>query len=160
MKLLIPIQTSETLQSIDLNTFIQKGIKLLLLDIDNTIIPRGDKQASQEILDWLALAKQKGLYIALMSNNSRKLFPFLNNHADLYHCLSLKPFSICYKRIMKKFEVSPTQTVMIGDQIFTDVLGANRLGIHSILVRRQKEYGKFTRKLLHRIEDKIWEKFD
>ena len=159
MKLLTPMQTAETLQAIELDSLVSKGIKLLLVDIDNTIVPHGDSETTQEILDWLIDARQKGLHLVLMSNNSRKLFPFLDSHADLYHCKSLKPFSINYKKIMKKYEASPSQTAMIGNQIFTDVLGANHLSIHSILVRRQREYGKFTRKILHKIEDKLWEKF-
>jgi len=157
LKLLTPAQTAENLHNIDLSAL--ACARLLIIDIDNTIIPHGDSGASIEILNWLEEARHRGLKIVLMSNNSQKKFPFLDIYVDMYYCRSLKPLSVNYKKVMKKFKVSPSQTVMIGDQIFTDVLGANRLGIKTVLVRRQKNYGKFTRKILHKVEDKMWEKF-
>jgi len=159
MRLITPTQTASSLESIDLCSLKSRGIKLLLLDIDNTIIPRGDKEAPAEIINWLIEAKQIDLKICLMSNNTKKRFPDLDKYVDDYAIFSRKPFKINYKRLLRKFEMKEKETVMIGDQIFTDILGANRLGLHTILVRRQRNYGKFTRKILHWFEDKLWEKF-
>ena len=148
------------LQVINLYNLVEKGTKLLLLDIDNTIIPRGDFKAAEEILDWLKEARQMGLKICLMSNRGKKHFPALEDFVDDYAIFSRKPFKLNYKRILKKFQVDKSQAVMIGDQIFTDILGANRMGIYTILTRRQRNYGKFTRKILHWIEDKLWERYE
>jgi len=160
MKLITPNETANSLQSIDLYKLTNKGIKLLLLDIDNTIVPRGDKEATEEILLWLKDARDNGLKICLMSNNTKKHFPNLEEHVDDYAIFSRKPFKTNYKRLLKKFEIDKSETVMIGDQIFTDILGANRMGIYTILTRRQRNYGKFTRKILHWIEDKLWERYE
>ena len=95
-----------------------------------------------------------------MSNNTKKHFPALEKYVDDYAIFSRKPFKINYRRLLKKHGVCEKETVMIGDQIFTDILGANRCGIYSILTRRQLNYGKFTRKILHWFEDKLWEHYE
>jgi len=159
-KLIVPTKIAESIQEIDVEYLIKNGKKLLLLDIDNTIVPRGDIEAPKEVMDWVKKARKAGLIACLMSNNNKKHFPYLEEFVDHYAIYSKKPFKANYQRLMNKFGVSANETVMIGDQIFTDVLGANRLGIHSILVRRQKYYGKFFRVILHKIEDKLWEKYE
>ena len=160
MKLITPNETANSLQAINLYNITSKGIKLLLLDIDNTIIPRGDKETTGEILLWLKKAKSLGLKTCLMSNNTKKHFPYLEQYVDDYATFSKKPFKVNYKRLLNKFDAKPSEAAMIGDQIFTDILGANRMGIYTILTRRQRNYGKFMRKILHWVEDKLWEKFE
>jgi len=158
-KLIVPTKTAETIQEIDVGALVRDGKKLLLLDIDNTIVPRGDKEAPLDVMDWVAKARKVGLIVCLMSNNNKKHFPYLEEFVDHYAIYSKKPFKANYRRLMDKFGVNTNETVMIGDQIFTDVLGANRVGIYSILVRRQKYYGKLFRITLHWIEDKLWERY-
>jgi len=160
MRLITPHETAQSLQAIELDKLTSRGFKLLLLDIDNTIVPRGDKEAAEEILEWLKNARARGLKICLMSNNTKKHFPDLEGFVDDYSIFSKKPFKMNYKRLLNKFGVDKSQAVMIGDQIFTDVLGANHMGIYTILTRRQRNYGKFIRKILHWVEDKLWECYE
>jgi len=160
LKLITPGETANNLQEISLDPLIARGFKLLLLDIDNTIVPRGDKEAAEEILEWLKDARVRGLKICLMSNNTKKHFPDLEGFVDDYSIFSKKPFKMNYERLLNKFGVDTSQAVMIGDQIFTDVLGANRMGIYTILTRRQRNYGKFIRKILHWAEDRLWIRFE
>lgn len=130
----------------------EKGISGILIDIDNTIASWGDYHIPEAVWEWLKEVRRQGLGICLLSNNytSRaRRFSAMLGAPVVYGWV--KPWPWGYRRAMKLLGIGHEQAVMIGDQLFTDILGAKRLGIYSILVKpmshRELPHTRFKRVL-------------
>lgn len=114
-----------------------RGITLLLADLDNTLVPYGVPLPTDEVRAWNAELKAAGVTLFVLSNNRHadrpRVFcealdiPFIG-HAG-------KPKAGSFLKAMERMGASPEQTAIVGDQIFTDILGGNRAGVTTILVR-------------------------
>lgn len=112
------------------------GVRLLLADLDNTLIPYSQSRPDERLRQWLADLNAHGVTLFLLSN-SRKATRAPNFAKDLgidYLCHAGKPKVGGYRAAMARCGVPAEACAMVGDQIFTDTLGANRAGIRSILV--------------------------
>jgi len=135
LKRFIPTEYANGIHDIDVKGLKDKGIKLIMLDIDNTLAPSSKKAPSASTVNWIANAKKMGLEVVLFSNNSKKRVNFFNKQLNLYTIhRALKPLAYNFIKIAKRFDVGIDEICMIGDQIFTDVWGANNAGVMSILV--------------------------
>ena len=112
------------------------GIRLLMLDFDNTIVPYTTSTPTDEMAAWLKEMKASQVQICVVSNSKRqrvKLF------CDAYgiDCIThaKKPFSKGIRRCLERYDMPPQACALAGDQIFTDTLGANCCGVRSILVK-------------------------
>lgn len=112
-----------------------KKIKVLLFDLDNTIGKIEEGTASKEV-QTLIKKLSKDFKIAIVSNNSSKkrVGGFAESLNVDYFYFAKKPSTKCIRKAMKKYVVSPDNIAMIGDQIITDILAANRIKCMSILV--------------------------
>lgn len=114
----------------------RRGIKLLLADLDNTLVPYGVPEPTQAVRDWEASLRQAGVTLFILSNNrnpqrpgifSRSLgVPFIG-HAG-------KPKSPSFFKAMEQMGCTQAETAIVGDQIFTDILGGNNAGVTTLLV--------------------------
>ena len=112
-----------------------RGRNLLMLDFDNTMLPYTSKLPTQELLLWLDGMKRGGIRLCVVSNSKKKkaaAFCRAHNLACVTH--SKKPFRRGIRQCLTSFDAKPEEAALAGDQIFTDVLGANRAGALSILV--------------------------
>ena len=101
-----------------------KKIKGIIIDLDNTLVAWGQKEISQKIIDWVNEAKKLGLKICIVSNtNSKRVAEFAKIFDVPYHSKYFKPFSIAFHNGLKILETKKSETVVIGDQIFTDIWG-------------------------------------
>lgn len=123
---------------IDPRSFVESGYKAVLLDLDNTLQPRGARCVPSEVIEWVQSLKDAGLRVALLSNtaNNRSInaaillgVPLVNN--------ARKPFKRGYVQACATLGVACKDAVMIGDQSYTDILGAHRVGMDGILVMPQ-----------------------
>ncbi len=115
----------------------RRGIRLLLADLDNTLVPYGVPLPDQKLKDWRDELAAHGVTLFILSNNRHehrpRVFsegldvPFIG-HAG-------KPKTPSFYAAMERMGVTKEQTAIVGDQIFTDVLGGNRAGVTTILVR-------------------------
>jgi hypothetical protein len=137
MRLLCPEKSAHSLTEIDLEELVQEGKKLLLIDIDNTLVTWHSDRVDEKIATWIQEAKKLGLQICFISNTHRReRLLSLSKQIDVPFVRGrFKPSRQMFWRAMQRFRVSPEETIMIGDQLFTDILGANRVGIHSIWVQ-------------------------
>ena len=128
-----------SLPLVDVDRLVREGIRLVLLDRDNTCVPRDASSAPKEVVDWLERARAAGLKLCLVSNNfhssqvgrtARELGVEVVDHA-------MKPLPFALFRAMRLMGAAPRETVMIGDQVFTDVTAGNLAGVRTILVRPQ-----------------------
>ncbi len=129
-----PAHAVHRLQDVDPEALSKRGIKLILIDVDNTLVKWRTEDFAQETLDWIAKAKSHDINICILSNTRNPAR--LERLAKVLDIPALrgkfKPSRSMYLEALRKFDVKENQAVMIGDQIFTDVFGANRVGIEAI----------------------------
>lgn len=133
-----PLADVEVKQILDLSPqWLQaRGITLLLLDFDNTIVPYTTSQPTEEFLKWREALLQAGIRIMVVSNSrkSRRVPDFCEKWDIPWIRHAGKPNPKGIRRAMERMQEVPAHTAMAGDQTFTDVLGANLAGVTSILV--------------------------
>lgn len=134
--ILIPKERYKNIYQMDPQALYTRGIRLLLLDLDNTIAPYGSKGPTPQLVDWIGKLQAAGVLPFILSNSRKPTrvqefaralgIPFLRRAG--------KPKKAGFLAALQQMKVEKEQAAMVGDQIFTDILGANRTGIYSILV--------------------------
>jgi len=127
-----------------------RGIRGVILDLDNTVVPWGEEEVPPAHLAWTARAKECGLKLCLVSNSrARRTEKVARQLAVPWVSWALKPLGRGFFQAMKILDVSPLEIAVIGDQLLTDVLGGNRQGFYTVLVSplSQREFitTKFNR---------------
>ena len=135
LKIFYPYEYVESVFSIDYKKLYEKGYRGLIFDIDNTLVHHGE-DSTREIDELFKEVQKIGFKTLVLSNNSEKrVQKFLENIDSLYIHDAKKPSVPNYLKSLEMLNLKKKETVVIGDQVFTDVLGANRSGIASILVK-------------------------
>ena len=137
------------------------NIKAVFLDIDNTIIDV-DHKIIDGLEDWVKLLKQNNIKLCIVSNTSHKeKAEKLSNLLEIpYINFSTKPFKRGFKKAKDLLDIKDNTTVaVVGDQVLTDVLGANRMNMISILVKPLNEKDILVTKFNRLIEKKILNKY-
>ncbi|MBQ5712857.1 MAG: YqeG family HAD IIIA-type phosphatase [Oscillospiraceae bacterium] len=132
---LLPKFTAKALTDIPPDFLVERGVRLLMLDFDNTIVPYTPDKPTALMASWLAWVKDCGIHVCVVSNSTNDRVPrFCKAHG--LHCIThaRKPFRKGILACMERFGETPDRCVLVGDQIFTDTLGANRCGVCSVLV--------------------------
>ena len=141
--LLYPKLYYKNVQSIDLDELDRLKIKGIILDVDNTLIDY-KRVMPDEIKIWVDKAKNKNFKVCILSNSNKKdKISKVAEDLDLEYIMSAKkPAKSGYKKILNLLKLEPEECVAVGDQVFTDVIGANRMKINSIYVEpiNKKEY--------------------
>ena len=135
------------------------GIKCLIFDLDNTIAPKEIEIPEQAIIDLFAMLDDMGFYLAILSNASKnRVRPFKEKCNVNSAYSSHKPLKKKYLKVMDLYHVKDTEVACIGDQLLTDILGANRLQLTSILVNPINEHELFVTKINRFFERKIFKR--
>ncbi|MBR7081549.1 MAG: YqeG family HAD IIIA-type phosphatase [Oscillospiraceae bacterium] len=114
----------------------RRGIRLLLLDIDNTLSPYGTEEPTDEIKAWVSDMKNAGIKLFFVSNNHGERPSIFSEKLDIPYIKSAgKPSRRGALAAMERCACSKNETALVGDQSYTDVLCAKRCGITAILVR-------------------------
>lgn len=155
-----PDMYMKNIYEIDYKKLKNMGIKCILLDLDNTLVPFNVKFPSRKIKDIIERIKDKGFKVIIFSNSSKsRLKPFKDKlEVDCaYSCR--KPSTYKFKKILNLYKYNESQVAIIGDQLVADILGGNKCGIYTILVDPiQKKEFIFT-KFNRMIEKVIYKKF-
>lgn len=163
-KRFIPTHTAQTVFDIDYETLYQTK-KAILMDLDNTLITYKEDVPTEKIRQLLQRIKKIGFSIILVSNNHAKRLEEFTAELEVdFVAMALKPFARGYKQALKKLGVATQDAIMVGDQMLTDILGANFIGMDSILVktiaeREQKWYTKINRSTEKKILKRIYSEF-
>lgn len=111
------------------------NIRALILDADNTLSTHNNPKPADYVLEWLESMRDMGIALVIVSNNSRKrIHPFADSLRLPYTARALKPLPFGFRRTAAKLKLSPKNIAVVGDQIFTDILGGNLFGAPTILV--------------------------
>ena len=113
-----------------------RGISLLLMDFDNTMLPYTTAQPTALLLSWITRMREAGITLCIVSNSRKARVPeFSQRYGVPCEIGAGKPGTRGVQRARTRFHAKPSQTALVGDQIFTDVLGANLAGVMSIQVK-------------------------
>ncbi|MBP5604127.1 MAG: YqeG family HAD IIIA-type phosphatase [Ruminiclostridium sp.] len=121
--------------SIDKEFLELHGIDALILDLDNTLSMHGDPAAEQGIPEWLDQMRSLGIKMVVVSNNTeRRVAPLAAKLGLDYTANGAKPLTFGLNKALKKLGTARERTAVVGDQIFTDVMGGNFAKMPTILV--------------------------
>lgn len=132
----------------------QRGIRLVLADLDNTLVPYKVTQVPQQVRAWKEKLEEHGIQLFLLSNSRKpgRAQHFAEQLGIPYQGHSGKPKRGGYLRAMERMGCKPEETVMVGDQIFTDTLGANNAGVTPLLVEPIRLAGNPGRYIRYAVE--------
>ena len=151
----VPDIYQKSIYYINYDKLFKKGIRCILFDLDNTMVPSHVNTPTKRLKKLFDELRNKGFKVVIISNSPKHRIEPFKNYLNVDCCsFSLKPRSNKYSRIMEKFDYKPTELAAIGDQLITDIYGANKLDITSILVNplSSKDY-KIT--LINRVLEKF-----
>lgn len=141
-----------SVHDIEADFFLKNNIKYAVLDIDNTLVPYTVKTPTKPAIDFLRRLESEGVKYCFLSNNNEKRVMLFNQNINApYEANARKPLLFGLKRVMKKMGAGYENTILIGDQLFTDVWTGKRANIKSIMVRpiedKETLFFKFKRAL-------------
>lgn len=133
-----PNEILEKYTDFDIEKHRQMGFDTILIDIDNTIdYPDSKNPGTKEAFDFLDRLEKAGFKIIIFSNNTEeRVKRFLNGRKIDYNYFSLKPLPFSYNKVIKKYNLDRKKIISFGDQLLTDCLGANSLGIYTVYVKQ------------------------
>lgn len=135
LHLLFPNLYVSTIYDIDLDYLQRRGIRGMIFDLDNTIAERGVESLSPKVLEWMDELKKRGLKISIVSNNrTRKAQKMAKNYGIPAVFWAVKPRRRPFLKAIQLMGIGRHEAAVVGDQIFTDVVGGNRLGLFTILI--------------------------
>lgn len=133
---LLPTMVADSVTELTPAFLKKNGIRLLMLDFDNTIVPYTTDVPTGEMEVWLARLRESEIRLCVVSNSRKPRVPVFCEKYGL-DCVTRakKPFSAGIRRCMDRYGLPPEACALAGDQIYTDVLGAGCAGVTAILVR-------------------------
>lgn len=136
------------------------GVKGIVLDVDNTLEPYENPLPGEHVKKWLSELKEQGISAAIVSNNGGKRINLFNSELGLpAYYKAKKPFKKNVLNAMKDMGTDKGNTVLMGDQVFTDVWAAHNTGIRAILVPPIKDKTDVFTKFKRLLEKPILKKY-
>lgn len=139
MSLVRPWRTERAITDVDVDELVALGIRCVLFDRDNTVVPRDTGVAPADVMDWISRVRAVGISLCMVSNNFHTQ-QVEASAAELgcqvvHHAMKPAPFAV--RRALALADVRASEAVLIGDQVFTDVMAGNLAGVRTILVEPQ-----------------------
>ena len=163
MEKYIPDMYQQSIYTIDYHKLLDKGIKCILFDLDNTLVPVTDKRPTQKLKELFEDLKNKGFKVIIFSNSHRRRLKPFKDELNVDCCASArKPFKEKFLLVLREYRFNVNEVAIIGDQILTDVVGGNKVGILTVLINpiSNKDFfiTKFNRfrekRIMKRLRDK------
>ncbi len=137
MEKYIPDIYQKSIYTIDYSQLWLRGIKCILFDLDNTLIPANKSKPTKKNIELFKQLEEIGFKIIIFSNStSKRVKPFSSRLGVEYHASSMKPFTKNFVKVLSKYNFEVDEVAIVGDQILTDILGGNTVGITTILVNK------------------------
>ena len=154
MPLPIPRGVYPSVTQISPQALARRGIRLVLADLDNTLVPYKVEEPAAEVAAWARELRDHGIQLFLLSNSRKpgRAQRFAQKLDIPYQGHSGKPKRAGYLRAMEHMGCTPQETVMVGDQIFTDTLGARLAGVTPLLVEPIRLAGNPGRYIRYAVE--------
>lgn len=135
MPLFLPTVILPHLTDVTPGLLSELGVDFLMLDFDNTIVPYTTNEPTPEMCDWLRQMQASPIRLCVVSNSKKpRVVRFCERYGLDCVTRAKKPFHRGIRETLARFHLEPKQAALVGDQIYTDVLGANTAGLKSILI--------------------------
>lgn len=159
MEKYIPDIYQKSIYAINYDALYARGIRCLLIDLDNTIAPITIKSPNKKTRELFDELKTKGFRIIIFSNSPKLRVKPFKDELDVDCCANArKPFKKKYHKIMEEYHLNVASVACIGDQLLTDIKGGNNVGITTILVNPIGTKERFVTKINRYFEEKILKK--
>lgn len=137
------------------------NIKALLLDVDNTMSTHHGQALTEGLLEWIDCMHKNGIKLMVLSNSKRKrIEPFAERISLPFISLGCKPLPTGYLRGVRALGEKRKNVAIVGDQIFTDVLGGNLVGVKTVLLTPIKLEDGLSFKIRRNLEKKIYKHYN
>ena len=137
------------------------NITALILDVDNTLSTHHGQVLTDGLEEWLKNMRENNIKLTVLSNSTKKrLDPFAKKIGLDYISLGLKPLPFGYLRALKALGTKRKNTAIVGDQIFTDILGGKIVGVKTILLTPIKLEDGWSFKIRRKLEKKLYKKYN
>ncbi len=157
----VPEYRFDTFDNADADFLKSIGARGIILDIDNTLEPYENDMPGECVVAWLKSLSDNGIRAAIVSNNGRERVEIFNRELKLpAYYKARKPFKKNLLRAMADMNTTPNETVLIGDQVFTDVWAAHNAGIKAILVPPIKDKRDAFTRFKRWLEKPILKKYE
>ena len=158
--MIYPKEYLNSVKDISIELLNKNNIKGLILDVDNTLISL-DKKMPAGIVEWVKNIKAKGIKICILSNSNKidKVEAVAKLIETPYIFFGKKPLKSGFLRAQNILKIKAENIAVVGDQIFTDVIGANRCNMFSILVKPIEEKDYLITKIKRPLEKMIIKKY-
>jgi HAD superfamily phosphatase (TIGR01668 family) len=139
----------------------QLNVEAILLDVDNTLAEDGSQEPFPGSIEWARKIRKDGFKLLIISNNcSSRVAPFAALYGIPFCSTAMKPLPGAYFYAARKMKVQRKRMAVVGDQIYTDILGANLAGMKSVLVAPKSKEGSFSFRVRRRLERPIRRKLE
>lgn len=154
---MVPDAYYNNIYEIDYNNLKKHGIKNLFFDVDNTLVPYTEDEIRKDNVDLIKKLKQDFNIIIVSNSMSNRVLKIVKDLDVKAYYSSMKPLKRTYKKILKEYNIK--DSIFIGDQFMTDVLGAKRMGFKVIFVDRISNIEPITTKFWRLIEKQLLKKY-
>ena len=155
----VPDIYQKNIYTINYSQLLSRGIKCLLFDLDNTLVPVKEKVPSKEVKDLFDKLKNMGFKIIIFTNSPSKRAKPFKNILEVDCCpFACKPFSRKFLSVIKVYNLKFSEVAMIGDSIMDDIYGGNKVGITTILIDQLAPKEFFIAHLKRLRENKVVKK--
>ncbi|WP_059052040.1 YqeG family HAD IIIA-type phosphatase [Paenibacillus senegalimassiliensis] len=131
----LPDMRVDSVFDIDLEELYAQGYRGIITDLDNTLVGAKAPLATPELIEWFAKVKENGFKLVIVSNNNlNRVSVFAGPlNIEFVHAAK-KPSGAAFRRAVGMMGLKPEETIVVGDQLMTDVFGGNRQGLYTVLV--------------------------
>lgn len=160
LKQFLPSEFVKSIYQIEPEQLVERGIKAIITDLDNTLVEWDRPYATPALEEWFKKMKKHQIKITIVSNNNEQRVKAFSDPLDIsFIPKAKKPLSTAFKKAIKNMGTSKENTVIIGDQLLTDIFGGNRAGFYTILVVPVAKTDGFFTRFNRSIERKIMARF-
>lgn len=150
---LLPDGYARALPEVSLEALAAQGIRGIIVDLDNTLVAYRESRVAPEVADWVRRARAGGFGVVLVSNNWSERVAAIGAHLDVPTVPSaMKPLPAAFLRALRVLGTRRHETVVVGDQLLTDILGAKIVGMRAILTEPLTESGFVTTRMMRVVE--------
>ena len=153
LRWLIPSRYASSILALDPGGLVADGIRGLILDLDNTVVEWNAPAPAEAVRQWVGRVRAAGVQMCIVSNNFSSRTQAIGRALDVpVVAAAVKPIPWGFRRAMALMGTQASRTALIGDQVFTDILGGNLLGVCTILVEPLSTREFPTTRLIRRLE--------
>ncbi|MFV9510974.1 YqeG family HAD IIIA-type phosphatase [Tepidibacillus sp. LV47] len=153
LKNFVPDLYVQSIYHIDLDALKKRGITSIITDLDNTLVEADSPYYTPKLVKWLDDLQEMGFKVIIVSNNNlTRVAEFADPLTVPYIHRARKPLKRAFKQALERLQSTVKETVVIGDQLLTDIFGGKRMGFYTILVIPISKKEKLGTKIIRVIE--------